>query len=334
MRTLSALSLVVGMAAPAAALGETVALLPATGVNVPADTLAAAQDVFFGHMLATRRWTVTVVRGPAPEGAWPPAGAAQRARQAGADLAVTLHLTGFEGSTTARLAVYRVADGQMAWFDAAAATEPGELDGALQRLARGLASGQPATRLAPPAALAGGPPPAPPAAVPWPPPPGRPPPTPEAVRPRRRAEQSFGFAFLGAWASGADAVRRGDGTAQGVEAFWLYDTRSVLATVRLSYLGGANHQTAFGMGVHVPLLPGDVAPYLGGGLQFTWSRWWDATSWESGFTPLLGAGVLVGREWTVQVRAEVQWFYNLYLSSNAGGSFHGQGLVASVGMAF
>ncbi len=126
----------------------------------------------------------------------------------------------------------------------------------------------------------------------------------------------------------------GDSSAQGVEAFWLYDTRTILASVHLSYLGGANHQTAFGMGVHVPLLPGDIAPTLGGGLQFTWSRWWDATSWEAGFTPYAGGGVLFGREWTVQVRAQVHWFYNLYLSRNAAGSFHGQGLLASIGMAF
>lgn len=337
MRFPPVLTLFVALAAPTAGRADMVALLPATGVNVPADTLAAAQDVFFGHLLATRRWAVKVIHGAAPEGGWLPAAAAQRAREAGADVAVTLHLTRLDGSTKARLATYRAADGQMAWFDEAAAAQPGELDGALQRLAQGLAAGRPVADLAPTAAAAPpprAPPPAPVQAAPWPPPPGQPPAMPEAVRPRRRAEQSFGFAFLGAWASGPDAVRRGDGTAQGVEAFWLYDTRAVLATVRLSYLGGANHQTAFGMGVHAPLLPGDVTPYLGGGLQFTWSRWWDASSWESGFTPFLGAGVLLGREWSVQVRTEVHWFYNLYLSSNAGGAFHGQGLVASIGMAF
>jgi hypothetical protein len=139
---------------------------------------------------------------------------------------------------------------------------------------------------------------------------------------------------VGAWAEGADAVQIGDSSAQGAEAFWLYDTRSVLASVHLSYLGGANHQTAFGMGVHVPLLSGDVAPYLGGGLQFTWSKWWDALEWEEGFTPYAGAGVLFGREWTVQVRAQVSWFYNLYVSRNVAGTFHGQGLTASIGMAF
>jgi hypothetical protein len=228
------------------------------------------------------------------------------------------------------------------------------VDGVLNRLALGFAAGRPAAGLGPPPPAAAAPaphappphapppyappvyalppPPAGPAA--YPPPPGSAPPLPEHPRARKRAEQVFGFAFVGAWAGGADAIQLGDSSAQGVEAFWLYDTRTILASVHLSYLGGANHQTAFGMGVHVPLLPGDIAPTLGGGLQFTWSRWWDATSWEAGFTPYAGGGVLFGREWTVQVRAQVNWFYNLYLSRNAAGSFHGQGLLASIGMAF
>ncbi len=344
MRIPSALALLLALVAPAAGRAETVALLPATGVNVPADTLAGAQDVFFGHLLATRRWAVKLVPGPAPAGGWTPTAAADRAREAGVDLAVTLHLTRLDGTTKARLATYRAADGRMGWFDEAAATQPGELDGVLQRLAQGFAIGRPAADLAPPPPVASAPPsyaqppyaPPPPPVGPaaYPPPPGAPPPLPEAPRGRKRAEQAFGFAFLGAWAGGAAAIQMGESSAQGLEAFWLYDTRTVLASVNLSYLGGANHQTAFGMGVHVPVIPGDIAPYLGGGLQFTWSRWWEATSWESGFTPYLGAGVLFGREWTVQVRAQMSWFYNLYLSRNAAGSFHGQGLVASIGMAF
>lgn len=339
MRIPSGLVLLLALAAPGAGRAETLALLPATGVNVPADTLAGAQDVFFGHLLATRRWAVKVVTGPAPAGGWTPAAAVDRAREAGVDLAVTLHLTRLDGTTKARLATYRVADGRMGWFDEAAATQAGELDGVLQRLAQGLAAGRPAADLAPPPTVAAAPipyaPPPPPAGPgAYPPPPGSPPPLPEAPRARKRAEQSFGFAFVGAWAEATDAIRLGDSSAHGAEAFWLYDTRTILASVHLSYLGGANHQTAFGMGVHVPLLPGDVAPYLGGGLQFTWSKWWDATEWEEGFTPYAGAGVLFGREWTVQVRAQVSWFYNLYLSQNAAGSFHGQGLVASIGMAF
>jgi hypothetical protein len=345
MRTRSALLLSIALAAPAAARADTLALLPATGVNVPADTLAGAQDVFFGHLLATRRWPVKVVPGPAPASGWTPSAAAERAREAGTDLAVALHLTRLDGTTKARLATYRAADGRMAWFDEAAATQPGELDGALQRLAQGLAAGRPAAELVQPSQAAVptprvaaapppyAPPPMPPGPAAYPPPPGAPPP-PEPPRGRRLADQAFGFSFVGAWATGTDSIRSGESSAQGAEAFWLYDTRTVLATVQLSYLGGANHQTAFGMGVYAPLMPGDVAPYLGGGLQFTWSKWWDADAWEEGFTPYLGAGVLFGREWSAQVRVQFGWFYNLYLSRNAAGAFHGQGFTASIGMAF
>src|SRR5512143_2906318 len=194
MPTRSALLLSLALAAPSAAGADTLALLPATGVNVSAETLAGAQDVFFGHLLATRRWPVKVVPGPAPAGGWTPSAAVERAREAGTDLAVALHLTRLDGTTKARLAAYRAADGRMAWFDEAAAAQPGDLDGALQRLAQGFAAGRPAADLAPgshptapapraaapppPYAAPYAPPPMPPGPAAYPPPPRPPPPMP------------------------------------------------------------------------------------------------------------------------------------------------------------
>jgi len=99
------------------------------------------------------------------------------------------------------------------------------------------------------------------------------------------------------------------GTGGGV--FWQYDARSFLADVSIDlFFGRRYHDTAIGFGGYLPLTQSEVAPYLGLGLKYASTHF--LGSWSAGLQPYLAGGVLVGRSSTVQLRAEVVFFHDLF----------------------
>ena len=98
----------------------------------------------------------------------------------------------------------------------------------------------------------------------------------------------------------------------GLGAFWLYDTRELLAEVTIDYHGQEDdHVFALGLGAYYPFLRGNATPYLGGGLRYAWSQFGHVET-SRGLQARAALGLLFGRLSTVQLRAELGYFVNLY----------------------
>jgi len=278
---------------PAVAGAETVALFPATGLNVHEGYLAAAQDVMRGALERTGRFQVTMVPGKPGAEEVAPAQVLATARALKADLAVTVRITRLGNVARARLAAWRVENGALLHTDELAAATPDDLDPVLQRLAAGLAAGKPARDTA----------------------------EIETVTQKEaeayakvKATNTFGLRLGGIFPMNA-AGSTAEKALPGGGIFWLYDARSFLADVSVD-LHGAGDSIAFGVGLgaYVPFSRANIAPYLGGGLRWSATRFGSEAEVEGGNgIAVFGAGgVLIGRLTTVQVRLEAGWFLNLY----------------------
>jgi hypothetical protein len=96
-------------------------------------------------------------------------------------------------------------------------------------------------------------------------------------------------------------------SAGGGSAYALFDARDFLADVSGDlYFGGNARFLALGLGAYYPFLPGNVTPYLGGGLKVGWTRF--GGDGVFGLLPFAAAGVVAGREGFVQLRAELTYF--------------------------
>lgn len=290
-------------AAPAAAAERTpVALLPATGSNVPAGTLAAAGDVLRAHLETTGRFEI--VRAEAPERGGEPtaADAAAAARAGHASLAVTLHVARLADRAVARLAAY-APDGALVHSDQLPALGADDLDPVLRRLAEGLATGRHGRDLAQIDSVTH---------------------AEELPLAKRASFHAFGLR-VGALlpARRPDAERFGG--PGGLGLVWHYDARAFLAEVALegytsnldAYRADRDRALTFGVGLFRPLSKGDVAPYLGGGLHYAITRFDGETG--NGLQPRVAAGLLLGRLSDVAVRVEVGGFWNLYPIRDAEG---------------
>ena len=289
------------LAAPAAAAAETVVLLPATGANVSEATLAAATDVLRVHLEQTGRFLVLLGGEPGREAT--PAEAAAVARASGAQLALALRVARLAQNASVRLAAYRT-DGAVVHLDQLGAGEPDDLDPVLKRLAVGLATGSPARQLAEIDTV-----------------------TAREVQPLHRvpAEMMFGLR-LGAVSPASRVGSRPAHALTGGGVFWLYDARTFIADVSLTFHSSdvdpnttPDVVTSLGIGAYYPLTRTDLSPYLGGGLDYTWSRY--GGEGASGLTGRAAAGLILGRTSRVVVRGEAGWFVNLYAErAQAGGA--------------
>ena len=93
-------------AAPSAAAQHTVALFPTTGHNVPEPQLAAAGDVLRAHLESTGRFVVVRVGPATTHDTLHGVEVGAAARDAGAELAVTLDVSRLEATGVARVAAY------------------------------------------------------------------------------------------------------------------------------------------------------------------------------------------------------------------------------------
>lgn len=298
------------LAAPAARAADPVVLLPATGVNVAEQELAAATDLLRAYLEQTGRFAVVLGRMPGgnlPEAT--PNEAGDEARGARASLAVTLRISRLGSASSARLAAYRP-DGDLLHSDALSAADADDLEPVLKRLAQGLARARPAAQLAEIDTV-----------------------TKREIQPPRRIPASFVFGVrLGAsWL--VDRPEVGEARwLSGGGLFWLYDARSFLAELAFDWHGGKGDHVLEGLlGVYVPFSRGDVAPYAGLGAGYAIAHTNHDT--DGGLELRGTGGVLLGRLSTVQVRLEGGYRATLFKMTVDGQprSVHGPFVTAGIG---
>jgi len=163
-----------------------------------------------------------------------------------------------------------------------------------------------------------------------------------ADAPARAAARDDGtrMPWLGLRLGGIEAVGSAGGGAPGGGgggAYALFDARDFLADVAADvYVGERARFFALGLGAYYPYGVGNVAPYAGGGLKVGWTRFGGDGAF--GMIPFVAAGVVVGREGYVQLRAEVAWFLAASREKRADRpeeqGWRAHGPMATLGLAF
>lgn len=299
---------------PAAAHADRVALVPASGTNLHEGYLQAAQDLARGHLEGAGYEVVTL---DGPNGTREP-GASEctaAAQSAQAHLAVVVHVTRLGNSAKVKLTAYDASTGQVYYRDQLTAGSPDDIDAVLERLAKGMATGRPAEATADIHTV-----------------------TQKEADPLRKrlATNVFGVRI-----GGVAALHRPDGGSEdvlpGIGVFWLYDVRTFLADVSIDFHSRDDHgDFSVGLGSYYPLSQENTAPYVGGGLRYGVSDYGgDASDGGDGVSVHASAGVLIGRLTTVQLRGQLDYFFNLFSERlPTGETVSSNGLVASFGIGF
>jgi hypothetical protein len=298
-----------------AATRATIVLLPATGSNVADAQLAAAGDVLRAHLESTGMFFVHRAGPPTASAEPTPVEAGAAAREAGAWLAVAVHVARLDGTAVVRVAAY-APDGTLVHADELGALGADDLDPALQRLADALAIGGRAAEVA----------------------------TIETVT----AKEEAPLRKMTAWAAGGLRIggilplRRPDPTATpgGISGLGLvayHDARDWLADVSLEFYtsnldawrSDPDRALALALGVYKPFSKGNAAPYLGLGAAYTVGRFNWATG--QGVQARAMAGLLLGRLSNVAARFEAGWFLNAFpVRGPAGQDVYVQGAMMSI----
>jgi hypothetical protein len=285
-----------GIAAPARAQapgyepGHVVALLPPAGTNVAPVVLEAARNILKDHLQRTGRYTVVTPAG-APTTEEPNAfQASQMASSVGATQAIVLQITHLGSTARARMTVYAVGTGQVIYWDSMPVTGgPDELDTVLQRLVHALVIGKPVRESAEidtvtqreTQALA-----------------------------RRNANRVFGVHLVA-----MTSVNAPDGEATpltGAGLFWLYDARSWMADISLN-AGTRQGEGGFAdlsLGAYYPFSREDFTPYFGAAMKWAYLSFGGRGA--GGLVAQPTFGILLGRLSTVQVRAQIGYFFSTF----------------------
>jgi len=299
---------------------QTVAVLPPTGDNVAPELLRAARDILKDHLQRAGSYTVIEPAAPppvvAPPGAAPLPGAApfpgaapapgpppaalneeptavdaaRLGAAVGAELTIVLRLTHFGSSARLRLTAYSTGTAQVVYWDSILITGgPDELDVAIQRLVHGMQTGKPVRESAELETVTG---------------------KETMALNRREANKTFGvriseLAPFNAAGNNFDTL-----TAGGL--VWLYDARSWMADLAVDIGGGAEGRFFMdaAIGAYYPFLREDFTPYVG--VQVRWASMQLGGQGASGMILQPTAGLLLGRLSSVQVRAEVGYFFNTF----------------------
>jgi hypothetical protein len=297
---LAALCLIAPVAAESA---EVTALLPVSGVNVDAGTMAAATEVMRGHLQAAGL-QVRMATAPTPEVEPTPAEAAAAAKAIGTSRAAVVRLVVLGGTLRAHLTVYDLA-GKQVHTDQMAANAVADLDPALERLAKGYAKGTSAAKAADIDTV-----------------------TEKEAAGVQKAEaaQAFGVKLGGMLAT--NTVASGV-SATGGGIYWFYDTRALFIDVSVEgYWSKGTHHVATGFGGYLPLTKGSFAPYAGAGVRYAWTDYDHGGG--HGFQPYAAAGILLGRLSSAALRGQFEWWWNTF--SNDGKNANGA--VWSLGVQF
>jgi hypothetical protein len=306
----------VAHAAPPARI-QTVAVMPVTGDNVSPEILSAAYDILKDHLQRAGVYSVVEPARPAPAApVAPPAApgapaappppapileeptptvAAHMGQAVGAELTVVIRVTHFGNSARLRLTAYSTGNAQVVYWDSILINGgPDELDVAIQRLVDGMKSGKPVRDSAELETVTG---------------------RETLALNRREANKSFGLritSLLGFDQAGGSFEPV---TAGGL--FWLYDARNWMAGIAVDIGGGSNGRFLIdaSLGAYYPFLREDFTPYIGG--EVRWAELQLGGAGASGMILQPTAGILLGRLSTVQIRAEIGYFFDTFGETGA-----------------
>ena len=313
MRNVS-LIVIVLLAATANARAESVALLPAQGINVEDGTLQAARDMLQGDLARLGR-TVILAGDPAAQPISP-----EQALRAGADartdFAALLHLTRLGSTTRARLTVYRVPSGETTYAGDMTASSTDDLAGVLDRLAIAFASHSSTGQTAQLGNLTEA---------------EAAPPIVHSVRMRAGASV-MGLAAFNRPAGSSSAA------AAGASAFIYFDAEFLLWDGFIDLMGHGNNVVFdAGVGVYYPLSAAAISPYVGGALRWSAAKYGGAGA--SGVSPEATFGLVVGRTSSSQLRVQASYFFDLFAegpdatttTGTTGSGSYVNGLIFSLG---
>jgi hypothetical protein len=314
MKLRIAVAVCVFLASSAARAAQRVAVLPVSGVNIHAGYLEAAHDILRDHLMTTHQFDVVNVPGAPPDHELTAQEAVEAGRASGSEMVLVTHIVHLSGKSRVRLTVFRTGDGSLAHTDSmVTAGGPDDLDPVLRRLAVGFATGKPATTTGEIDSV-----------------------TQNEADPylKQMATKIFGIR-LGA----IIPVNRPEGEttpATGLGLFWLYDAREFMGEVWIDFFHASDSITTFdvGIGGYYPFTRKNVTPYVG--LGGAWSFANLGGGGASGVRTHVGAGVLMGRLWSVQFRAEAGYFFNLFGEENRERTVksYGHGPMLTLGLGF
>jgi hypothetical protein len=324
---------------------QTVAVLPVTGDNVAPEILSAAYDILKDHLQRAGVYAVVEPARPSPvvpaapaPGAPPapppapmleepaPMVAAQMGASVGAELAVVVRVTHFGSSARLRLTAYSTGTAQVTYWDSILINGgPDELDVAIERLVNGMKTGKPVRDSAELETVTS---------------------RETMALNRREANKSFGLRITSLLPFNQAAGDFQPLTAGGL--FWLYDARNWMAGIALDIGGGSGNRFFMdaSLGAYYPLLREDFTPYIGG--EVRWAEMQLGGSGASGMVLQPTIGILLGRLSSVQIRAEVGYFFDtfgetqsvVYTSSTTGTTtisdtkHYSDGFIFSAGIGF
>jgi hypothetical protein len=267
---------------------EKVALLPVTGTNVHPGYLDAARDILKDHLLSTGRYNVISVAGEG-SGEATMEQAIARGREAGADVAVVVHLARLSGTGRVRLVAYRVSSGSLAHADSIGISGgPDDLDPALKRLAVGLATGKQAGQTADIESV-----------------------TQKQADPLLKESATKIFGLRLATLVAFNRPRESAAAIPGIGIFWMYDARSFLGEIALDAFGSdAGSGFSVGIGGYYPFSRNNFTPYVGTSVSYSFLDFGGAGANGIRLSPVFG--VLFGRLSTVQFRGELGYFFNTF----------------------
>jgi hypothetical protein len=144
----------------------------------------------------------------------------------------------------------------------------------------------------------------------------------------------FGLRLGGVTAASTPAG--GSSGAGGLGGSALFDARDFLADASADlFVADRVHVVAAGLGAYYPFLPGNVAPYAGGGVKVGWTRFGGEGTF--GMIPYAAAGLLVGRGYYPQLRVELTYFVATSrerAAAEVGSGVRAHGVSATFGLAF
>jgi hypothetical protein len=293
-RTPIALFVLAALAAPLAAHAETAALLPPSGVNVHEGYLSAAGSLARDYLEENGYQVVVVARPPdAPVASIEMSGgeAVAQAAGAGARYAVVVHVTRLSNSAKVKLTVYDATSNVVFYRGTLTAGSPDDLDAVMQRLVKGLVTGQPPAETGEIDTV-----------------------TEKESDPLNKVTAtSVRGLRLGAVVPFNKPEGSEDGL-PGLGVFWLYDVRSFLADISLDFHSKENAgDFTVSLGAYYPFSRTNTTAYAGGGLRYGFSDYGgSASDGGSGMSVYAAGGVLFGRMSTVQLRGELGFFQNFF----------------------
>jgi hypothetical protein len=313
-------AVVVVLSSSGAHAARRVAVLPVSGVNIHVGYLEAAHDILRDHLMSTRQFDVVNVPGAPPAQELSPQEAVALGRPSQAEMVVVTHIVRLAGKSRVRVTAFRTADASLAHTDSMmTAGGPDDLDPVLKRLAVALATGKPVATTGEIDSV-----------------------TQDESDPylKQTATKTFGVRL------GAMIPVNGPGevsTATGIGLFWLYDAREFMGEVWGDFTHSSSQSiTTFNLGIagYYPFTRRNVTPYIGGG--GAWSSLGGGEAGGSGMRVHAAGGVLIGRLWTVQARAELGYFFNLFRTTSTSStpntttmsSSYGHGPMLTVGLGF